>query len=350
MSTKSQYQFITGSEAVVLGALEGGAEAMYGYPITPSTEILQGWIKRAEENKALKFLQTEDETTAGFALIGALLAGKKAFTATAGPGTVLMQDPLSMAENLRLPFVSIIMQRGGPSTGTVNFSQQEVNLCAFGGNGDGLRIVYSAANGDELYRLTAKAFSTAWKFRFPTLVLGDGHLAKMYSKTKISSLLKPYPASPILKGSNKPTYLKNCFSSEESFYKERLRKNLAAWQEYSNKIAESECYETAGAKEIIIAHGSVAEVCREAIDILRKYRRKIGLFRPITLNPIDTFHLRKAVEGKKRIFIIESALNQLSRIIKYEIYGQKVPIIEISRPALSFSANEIIRLIEEARK
>ena len=149
-------------------------------------EILQGWIVAAETDDSLKYLQTEDETSAGFAVCGALLAGTKAFTATAGPGTILMQDPLSMAENLRLPFVSIIMQRGGPSTGTVNFSQQEVNLSAFGGNGDGLRFVYSASTVEEMYTLTIKAFSTAWRYRFPTFVLGDGHLAKMRMKANLT--------------------------------------------------------------------------------------------------------------------------------------------------------------------
>ncbi|PIX29925.1 ferredoxin oxidoreductase, partial [Candidatus Berkelbacteria bacterium CG_4_8_14_3_um_filter_42_13] len=126
----------------------------FGYPITPATEILEGWIKTAEGDKTLNYLQTEDEIAAGFGVIGAILGGKKAFTATAGVGHVLMQDPISMAESERLPFVGIIVQRGGPSTGTVIFSQQEVDLAALGGNGDGLRIVYSAGSVSEVYSLS----------------------------------------------------------------------------------------------------------------------------------------------------------------------------------------------------
>ena len=79
---------VSGNEAAVLGALAGGAEFMFGYPITPATEILQGWIQKCQSDASLSYLQTEDETSAGFGVIGALLAGKKAFTATAGPGTV----------------------------------------------------------------------------------------------------------------------------------------------------------------------------------------------------------------------------------------------------------------------
>lgn len=342
-------KFLTGSEAAVLGAIEGGAETMFGYPITPSTEILQGWIETCEKDKKLKFLQTEDETAAGFATIGAILAGKKAFTATAGPGNILMQDPLSMAENLRIPFVCIVMQRGGPSTGTVNFSQQEVTLSAFGGNGDGLRIVYSASTVLEMYKYTAKSFSTAWKYRFPTILLGDGHLSKMSAKVNISPLLRPIPSSPLLKEKTSPTFLRNCFSSEESFYNDRLKKNIEAWNFARNSIVESEKYKTSGIKLLIIAHGSVADAVKDAVDIMRKNGVKIGLFRPITLNPFDSARLKMLASNVSRIYIVESSLNQLSRIVKYELSGVKTPITEIAKPAVSFTSDEIVRLIKNSK-
>ena len=338
-------KFLTGSEAAVLGAIEGGAQTLFGYPITPSTEILQGWIEIAEKDKNLQSLQTEDETAAGFATIGAILAGKKAFTATAGPGTILMQDPLSMAENLRIPFVCVVMQRGGPSTGTVNFSQQEVTLSAFGGNGDGLRVVYSASTVEEMYRYTAKAFSTAWKHRFPTFVLGDGHLSKMSAKANISPLLRPVKSDPLLKEQSKPTFLRNCFSSEESFFNDRLKKNIEDWYLAKNTIVESELYKTSGINTLTVAHGSVADATKDAVDAMKKSGHKIGLFRPITLNPFDSAKLKSLASKVSKIFIVESSLNQLSRIVKYELYGIKTPVIEIAKPAVSFTAEEIVKLI-----
>lgn len=334
------FEFLTGSQAVVRGALGAGAEVMFGYPITPSTEILQGWVSEAEKNSKLKYLQTEDETSAGFALCGALLAGAKAFTATAGPGTVLMQDPLSMAENLRLPFVSFIMQRGGPSTGTVNFSQQEVNLTCFGGNGDGLRIVYSASTVLELYTLAVKAFSVAWKYRFPTFVLGDGHLAKMHAKVKLIPQLKSIGSKPILREAELPTFLRNCYSSEESFGL-KLQKNISDWHKLRPLISEYETYKTREVKELIVAHGSVADVAKDAIDILQSHGKKIGLFRPVTLHPFPSQHFRAMIQKVKKVYIVESSLNQLARIVKYEASGLKTEIVEISKPAVGFTAPEI---------
>jgi len=338
--------FITGNEAAVLGAIDAGAEVMFGYPITPATEILQGWVAKAEENKKLQYLQTEDEIAAGFGVLGVLLGGKKAFTASAGPGHILLQDPLSMAENLRLPFVGIMMQRGGPSTGTVNFSQQEVNLAAFGGNGDGLRIVYSASSVGELYELVIQAFNTAWQYRWPTIVLGDGYLGKTRSTVLLKKPRQLIPAYPILEEKTEPTHLRNCYSSEESFG-EVLKKNIADWHKDKPAIVRSESLQTEEAETLIVAHGLVASAAKEAITGLNAKKNKIGLFRPITLNPLDSDALKKAAQKVKKIFIIESALNQLARIIKYELAGSEIEFIEIAKPAEGFTPEEIITRIKQ---
>ncbi|MFA7243708.1 MAG: ferredoxin oxidoreductase [Patescibacteria group bacterium] len=343
--SETNKKLVTGNEAAVLGAIAGGAEIMFGYPITPATEILQNWAAKSLDNSSLSYLQTEDETAAGFCVNGALLAGVKAFTASAGPGHILLQDPISMAEMERLPFVGIMMQRGGPSTGTVNFSQQEVNLASFGGNGDGLRVVYSASSVHEMYTLTTKAFSTAWKFRFPTFVLGDGYLGKTEMLIELPKLLKPVPAYKILKeNAAAPTYLRNCYSDEESFGSV-LDENIKDWKKSKHAIAESESYKLSGINELIIAHGIVAEACKDAIDKMLTRNKKIGLWRPITLNPIDSASLIAAAKKVRKIHIFESALNQFARIIKYELAGLKLDIIEHGKPARGFTPEEIIEEI-----
>lgn len=334
-------QFITGNEAAVLGALDAGVSVMFGYPITPATEILQGWINESLKNKELRYLQTEDEIAAGFGVLGAVLGGKKSFTASAGPGHILLQDALAMAENLRLPFVGIMMQRGGPSTGTVNFSQQEVNLAAFGGNGDGLRVVYSASSVAEMYELTIKAFDTAWQYRWPTIVLGDGYLGKTRSTVELKKPGKNFSSQPILDNN---AHLRNCYSSEESFG-EVLAKNIADWKKSAAKITESENYLADDAEILILAHGLVAAAAKEAVSLLRKKKIKAGLFRPITLNPVDSVNLIQAAKKAKKIYIIESSLNQLARIMKYELAGLDLNFNEISKPAQGFTPEEIMKLI-----
>ena len=128
--------FMTGNEVIAWAAIAAKADIMYGYPITPQNEIMHYWTRLAPKH-GKKFLQTEDEISAGFTTVGGVLAGLKAFTGTAGPGNVLMQESATMAEMMRIPIVYFIQQRGGPSTATVIYAQQETTLTCFGGNGEG---------------------------------------------------------------------------------------------------------------------------------------------------------------------------------------------------------------------
>ncbi|MFA5158355.1 MAG: transketolase C-terminal domain-containing protein [Patescibacteria group bacterium] len=346
----SDRKLITGNEAVVFGAIEGGAEAFFGYPITPATEILEGWAKLSDKNSNLKFLQAEDEIASGFAAIGAILAGTKAFTATAGIGHVLMQDAISMAENQRLPFVAVVAQRGGPSTGTVNYSQQELNLASFGGNGDGLRIVYSASSVEELYYLSAKIFSTAWKYRFPTILLSDGYLAKQKVTVKLSKPVKPFPESKILKEDiGNPTYIRNCYGSEEEFAK-ILRKNIDDYKNIISKVSECESYKTAGVTDLIIAHGSPAASAKDAVDELRENKISAGLVRPITVRPLDCRTIASAAKIAKRIYIIESSFEQFSRTVIYKIPEIAGKVNLLLKPAEGISAEEIVNFVTKVKK
>lgn len=322
----------------------------FGYPITPATEILEGWIEKAVDDKNLKYLQTEDEIAAGFAVIGATLGGKKAFTATAGIGHVLMQDPISMAENERLPFVAVITQRGGPSTGTVIYSQQEVNLAALGGNGDGLRIVYSASNVAEVYSLSAKIFSVAWKYRFPTILLTDGYIGKEKITTHLPKTLKPYPATKILKEDiSRPTHIRNCYGSEDEFASV-LKKNINDYKRIISKVSECEKYRVSDAADVIIAHGSVAAAAKSAVDILRESKIKTGLIRPITLRPLDCQTIFPYLAAAKRIYIIESAFEQFTRLVIYKMPEIANKVIKIFKPAQGFTPDEITTLIKTQNK
>lgn len=340
-----QEKFITGNEAVVEAALAAGASFFAGYPITPATEILEEWAKLASVkfvkknscNSCLQFLQAEDETSAGFNIIGAILAGRRAFTATAGVGHILMQDPIAMAEAMRLPFVGIIMQRGGPSTGTVIYSQQEVTMACYGGNGEGLRVVYSTTSPQELYDYTIKAFETAWKYRFPTFVLGDGYQSKEKTKVRITNR-----KSPIVNRKSAIGNLRNCYNFENELY-QVLEKNINEFNKISSKIAEYETYRCDKAETVIFAHGIVSLAAKEAMEKLKieNCKLKIGLFRPITLNPFPRAAANRFTAKAKRILIVESSAGQFARIVKDSL-SDGAKIDTLFKPALPITADEII--------
>ncbi|MEG3069412.1 MAG: ferredoxin oxidoreductase [Syntrophaceticus schinkii] len=283
-----QKAFMTGNEAVAWAALAAGAEIMYGYPITPQNEIMQYWTRLAPKYDK-KFLQTEDELSAGFTTVGGVLAGRRAFTATAGPGNVLMQEPMSMAEAMRIPTVVVVQQRGGPSTATVIYSQQEVTLTCFGGNGEGLRVVYSTSSHQELFDYTIKAFNTAWKYRFPTFVLADGYQAKMreslvlYDPQEKGQKMVPTEAfvgKPGTPGEDRaPAHLRNTYNIEEELM-DVLSKDIKEYEEMTPEIIEYEEFNTEDTDLLVIAHGIVFRSAAMAARELAEEGLKVGYFRP----------------------------------------------------------------------
>jgi len=366
-------QFLMGNEVLSLAARAAGAKGMYGYPITPGSEILLWWAKEAGseagKNDGLVFVQAEDEIGASFMLTGAVLGGQKAFTATAGPGNILMQDAFSMCEAMRIPIVAFINQRGGPSTSTVIYSQQEVFLTAFGGNGNGFRIVYSTSNLQELYDYGIKVFNTAWKYRFPTFLLGDGYQAKMMGEVEIYDpkergvgmarteryLLEDERARPISEVVPSPeVHIRvedgveySCYRNCLNFEEETLKVNeeiKAAWDKAAPEIVEHEDYGPKDAPTLVIAHGIVASAAKGAVDELGG---KARLWRPITINPFPKEALLEAAKGAKRVILVESAINQLAKLVRDALYDvQGPPMTEHFRPSIGITVEEIVGLVD----
>jgi 2-oxoglutarate ferredoxin oxidoreductase subunit alpha len=342
-------ELLTGNEVILRAALAAGADFFAGYPITPTTEILSGWAKAAVANNGLEFMQMEDETASGFAVIGALLAGKKAWTVTAGMGHVLMQDPLSLAESLRLPFVMYVGQRGGPSTGTVIYSQQELTLARYGGNGEGLRIIYAPSTLEEMYELMQRAFDTAWKYRFPVIVLGDGYLSKTLSTVDTSKRFSVEPAHPyFLNGQIKN--MRNCFSIEEELA-EHLGFLFHEYAKTCQEIVQSESYRVSDANIVIFAWGSVGYAAKVAVAKLRRQGIKVGLFRPITMRPFDSAAAIESAAKAKKILVAESSAGHFGRIVRETLAGNdSAEFFRLYKPAEGITVEDIMEKVLEVSR
>ena len=352
--TQDTRMFLTGNEVIAYAANAAEAEFMYGYPITPQNEIMHTWCKLLPKTEA-GFLQTEDEISAGFSTLGGILAGKRAFTATAGPGNVIMQDAQSMAEMMRLPFVCAVMQRGGPSTATVIYAQQETRLTCFGGNGEGFRIVYSTAGHQDLYDYMIKAFNTAWKYRFPTYMLADGYQGKMREPVTLydpaSRGISMVPTEAFLRAEGKvgvdreATHLRNTFNLEEE-----LMEHLDAYKEEYERIApeieEYFEYKAEDAEVLVIAHGIVARSAMTAIDELRAKGIKAGLFRPITIRPLPVNPMRAAVKRAKQVLFTESADGQLAQMCLEKLYGLTTPYSTLFKMGVGVTGDDIVSKVE----
>ena len=351
-----QRVFMTGNEVVAWAALAAKVDIMYGYPITPQNEIMHYWTKLAPKY-GKRFLQTEDELSAGFTTLGGVLSGKKAFTATAGPGNTLMQEPMSMAEMMRIPVVVVVQQRGGPSTATVIYSQQEVTMTCFGGNGEGLRIVYSTAGHQELFDYTVKAFNTAWKYRFPTFILGDGYQAKMRESLTIYDprergieLVGPeaFVGRDGKPGAERePVHIRNTYNTEEELF-EVISDYARAYAEAAPQVEEHRVEAVEDAEVLVVAHGVVSRAASMGVRMLREQGIKAGMFRPVTLQPFPGEALLNHARQVKALLVAESAQGQLAKLVKQALYPHcTTPIKPYFRPGLGITAEEVVTQVSE---
>src|SRR5215475_6492154 len=167
-----------GNDMCAAGALFAGCTFFGGYPITPSTEIMQ-FLDREIWKYGGTVLQAEDEIAGLGAVVGASFAGKKAMTATSGPGMSLKTEMLGLASIAELPLVCVNVQRGGPSTGIPTKAEQaDLFQAAFSGHGDCLRPVLAPTSVGDMFAITVEAFNLAEYYQTPVIVLSDQEIAQ----------------------------------------------------------------------------------------------------------------------------------------------------------------------------
>jgi 2-oxoglutarate ferredoxin oxidoreductase subunit alpha len=169
---------VDGNEMCGAAAIFAGCEFFGGYPITPSSEIMQ-FLNRELWKYGGTVLQAEDEIAGVGAAVGASFAGKKAMTATSGPGMSLKTEMLGLATIAEIPLVCINVQRGGPSTGLPTKSEQaDLFQAIFSAHGDAARPVLAPVSVEDTFRMTVEAFNIAEAYQTPVIVLSDQEIAQ----------------------------------------------------------------------------------------------------------------------------------------------------------------------------
>ncbi|HSD29624.1 MAG TPA: 2-oxoacid:acceptor oxidoreductase subunit alpha [Vicinamibacteria bacterium] len=169
---------VDGNDMCAAAALFAGCEFFGGYPITPSSEIMH-FFGREVWKYGGTMMQAEDEIAGIGAVVGASFAGKKAMTATSGPGMSLKTEMLGLASIAELPLVCINVQRGGPSTGIPTKSEQsDLFQACFSAHGDVARPVLAPTSVADTFALTVEAFNIAEHYQTPVVVLSDQEIAQ----------------------------------------------------------------------------------------------------------------------------------------------------------------------------
>src|SRR5512143_3144874 len=177
--------YLDGDHACSEGALAAGCRFSAGYPITPSTEVVERLAARFPRVGG-RFQQFEDELAASIAVLGAVWGGAQAVTVTSGPGFSLMMEHIGLAAITECPVVYINAERGGPSTGLpTQPAQGDMMQARFGSHGDYKLIALCPNSPQECFDLTLRAFNLAEEYRVPVLVMLDEVVGHMTEKVVI---------------------------------------------------------------------------------------------------------------------------------------------------------------------
>lgn len=370
-------RLVQGNEAVALGAIAAGIDFFAGYPITPSTEVaelLAGYLPLLDK----KWLQMEDEIASISALIGARLAGSKSMTATSGPGFSLMQEGLGYACMTEVPLVLVNVMRGGPSTGLpTQVSQGDVMQARWGTHGDHPIIVLAPSNVRECFDLTIKAFNLSETFRTPVILLPDeiiGHMRERIvfpDKEDVHVVPMPVPdvpvewyehyhestlnVSPMAKfGSGYRYHVTGLTHDTHGFPSRKESEVIAKMNRLKHKITrrldeleDIQMHNVEDSSIVIFAYGSVYRSALAAQAILKKKKKKIGIFRPITLWPFPDKTVKEMLDYKDVIIVPE--LNQGQLIHEVErMTRDAVRVVPLQRiDGYEITPEEIVNAVME---
>ncbi|MBI5004606.1 MAG: hypothetical protein HZC04_00250 [Candidatus Lloydbacteria bacterium] len=194
MSMNGGNSILNGNEAAALGALVAGCRFFAGYPITPSSGILSA-MTRCLPSLGGAWYAPEDEIASIGMCIATSLCGRKAMTATSGPGFSLMQEEFGMAILNEVPLVVIDAMRVGPSTGQATKpSVADINCMIHGRHGDAgdAVVILSPRSVQECFSMTVAAFNISEEWRTPVFVALDGYLSQLEERVCIPEQVYVY--------------------------------------------------------------------------------------------------------------------------------------------------------------
>ena len=318
-----------GCEALAEAAVRAGCVHFFGYPITPQTEIPEYLVKRLPEVGGT-FVQAESEVAAINMVYGAAGAGIKCMTSSSSPGISLMAEGMSYIAACELPCVIVNIMRAGPGLGGILPAQSDYFQATRGhGHGDYQLITLAPASVQEAVDLMLLAFELAETHRNPVMVCADGMIGQMMEPVEFPTEGRGPPLRDndwALTGAEgrERRIVNSLMLTPEDLH----RHNMKLKSKY-DKIAEKELrWEIYGdvvtADLLLIAFGTMARICKTAIDETRAEGYKTALFRPITLNPFPYAPLREAMDAqgvRGRVLCVEMSMGQMIQDVKLAAEG-----------------------------
>jgi 2-oxoglutarate ferredoxin oxidoreductase subunit alpha len=376
--TAARRWLASGNDAVGLGAIRGGIRFAAAYPITPATEILE-WLAPALAKVGGVLLQAEDELAAINMIIGASFGGTPSLTATSGPGLSLMIEALGLATASEIPLVVVDVMRGGPSTGIPTKSEQaDLNIAVYGFHGDAPHLVLAPQSVADCLFTTQWAAYLAESLQAPAIVLSDqfvgqslvaierpADVAFIGQRLRAADGVSAYKRYALAAGGVSPMAVPGTrggqYTADGLTHNERgiptsgAKDHQAQLDKRARKLTEfvyGDHWATIeGSGDLaLVTWGSLTGAAREAIARAAADGIEVTLIAPRLLSPAQPERLAAALQGKKRVLVVEQSHGgQFHRYLRAH-YDLPRDLRVLNRPGpLPIKAGEIHRAITEWR-
>jgi len=331
----------------VEAALYAGLGFFSGYPITPSSEIMELLARRLPQEGG-KFIQMEDEIASMCAIVGASLTGLKSMTATSGPGFSLKQEAIGYAIMAEVPCVIVNVQRGGPSTGLpTGVSQGDVMQSRWGTHGDHAIVTLTASNHQDLFAMTVEAFNISETYRTPVILLLDEVIGHMREKLVIPETgeipLVERLRTSVEEGTDYHPYLPredgrlpmSDFGGVHRYNVTGLMHDMWGFPSTNPKIAyglmrhlidkiEGHVSDVTHLNEfflddadsVLISYGSSARSALHVVENRRARGERLGLLELKTLWPFPADAVRERCNHVKSVLVVEMNMGQVMQEVK----------------------------------
>jgi 2-oxoglutarate ferredoxin oxidoreductase subunit alpha len=333
---EKELRLMKGNEAVAEAAIRAGADAYFGYPITPQSEVLEYLMAaKPHERTGMVVLQAESELAAINMVYGGAGCGKKVMTSSSSPGISLKQEGISYIAGAELPCLVVNVVRGGPGLGTIQPAQSDYfQATKGGGHGDYHLIVLAPASVQEMADFVELGFELAFKYRNPAMILSDGAIGQMMEKVWLSPQKERAKKVPGWATTGKPPAReRNIITSldldphaQEVFN----RKLIEKYDEIRKKEVRYEEFQCEDAEYLFVAYGTSARVCQKAVQLAREQGIKAGLLRPITLFPFPSEKVNEMADKVKIMLSVEMSAGQMVEDVLLSVNG-KVPVYHFGR-------------------
>jgi len=333
--------YLDGDFACGEGAMAAGCRFVAGYPITPSTEVVER-ISRRFPMMGGTFIQMEDELASMAAVTGGSWTGTKTMTVTSGPGFSLMMENIGLAAMMETPCVVVNVQRGGPSTGLPTMvGQGDMMQARWGSHGDYELIALCPQSPQEAFDLCIDAFNLAETYRVPVLFMMDECVGHMTEKVVIPPAdeieitprtLTDQPPGKFLpyatNGNPVPEFARagdgyrfhtTGLTHDERGYpvmsvecqEQNVRRLMDKILLNVDDIIRYEEEDIEGAEVVVMAYGITARVARMGIDMARAEGVKVGFLRLIVVWPFPEQRIRELAGAIKAFVVPEINYGQM---------------------------------------